>query len=139
MASVSMTINGKQVSGEVEGRTLLVEFLREHQRLTGTHVGCDTTQCGACTIHMNGEAVKSCTMLAAQADGAEVSTIEGLANGDELMVWDGKTLSAVDIDSGEIIVTADLNGAAGVRADKFIDGNLYVISPNGALAKFSLR
>ncbi len=84
MQSVSMTINGKQVSGEVEGRTLLVEFLREHQRLTGTHVGCDTSQCGACTIHMNGEAVKSCTMLAAQADGAEVSTIEGLANGDEL-------------------------------------------------------
>ena len=84
MQSVSMTINGKQVSGEVEGRTLLVEFLREHQRLTGTHVGCDTSQCGACTIHINGEAVKSCTMLAAQADGAEVSTIEGLANGDEL-------------------------------------------------------
>ena len=84
MASVSMTINGKQVSGEVEGRTLLVEFLREHQRLTGTHVGCDTTQCGACTIHMNGEAVKSCTMLAVQAEGADVSTIEGLANGDEL-------------------------------------------------------
>jgi carbon-monoxide dehydrogenase small subunit len=84
MASVSMTINGKQVSGEVEGRTLLVEFLREHQRLTGTHVGCDTTQCGACTIHMNGEAVKSCTMLAVQADSAEVSTIEGLAIGDEL-------------------------------------------------------
>lgn len=84
MASVSMTINGKQVSGEVEGRTLLVEFLREHQRLTGTHVGCDTSQCGACTIHVNGEAVKSCTMLAAQANGADVSTIEGLANGDEL-------------------------------------------------------
>jgi len=84
MQSVSMTINGKHVSGEVEGRTLLVEFLREHQRLTGTHVGCDTSQCGACTIHMNGEAVKSCTMLTAQADGAEVSTIEGLANGDEL-------------------------------------------------------
>ena len=84
MASVSMIINGRQVSGEVEGRTLLVEFLREHQRLTGTHVGCDTSQCGACTIHLNGEAVKSCTMLAAQVDGAEVSTIEGLANGDEL-------------------------------------------------------
>ena len=84
MQSVSMTINGKHVSGEVEGRTLLVEFLREHQRLTGTHVGCDTSQCGACTIHMNGEAVKSCTMLTAQADGADVSTIEGLANGDEL-------------------------------------------------------
>ena len=84
MPSVSITINGKSVSGEVEGRTLLVEFLRENQRLTGTHVGCDTSQCGACTIHVNGEAVKSCTMLAAQADGADVSTIEGLANGDEL-------------------------------------------------------
>jgi len=84
MPTVSMTINGKQVSGEVEGRTLLVEFLREGQRLTGTHVGCDTTQCGACTVHVNGEAVKSCTMLALQADGAEVLTIEGLAKGDEL-------------------------------------------------------
>jgi len=84
MPTVSMTINGKKVSGEVEGRTLLVEFLREGQRLTGTHVGCDTTQCGACTIHVNGEAVKSCTMLALQADGAEVLTIEGLAKGDDL-------------------------------------------------------
>ena len=84
MPTVSMTINGKKVSGEVEGRTLLVEFLREGQRLTGTHVGCDTTQCGACTVHVNGEAVKSCTMLALQADGAEVLTIEGLAKGDEL-------------------------------------------------------
>ncbi|MEQ9125925.1 MAG: (2Fe-2S)-binding protein [Alphaproteobacteria bacterium] len=84
MPTVSMTINGKKVSGEVEGRTLLVEFLREGQRLTGTHVGCNTTQCGACTIHVNGEAVKSCTMLALQADGAEVLTIEGLAKGDDL-------------------------------------------------------
>jgi carbon-monoxide dehydrogenase small subunit len=84
MANVSMTINGKQVSGDVEGRTLLVDFLREDQRLTGTHVGCDTSQCGACTIHVNGEAVKSCTMLALQADGAEITTIEGLANGDDL-------------------------------------------------------
>ena len=84
MPSVSMTINGKQASGDVEGRTLLVDFLREGQRLTGTHVGCDTSQCGACVVHVNGEAVKSCTMLALQADGAEVTTIEGLANGDEL-------------------------------------------------------
>ncbi len=84
MASVSMTINGKKVSGEVEGRTLLVDFLREGQRLTGTHVGCDTSQCGACTIHVNGQAVKSCTMLALQANGADIVTIEGLANGDEL-------------------------------------------------------
>ena len=84
MPSVSMTINGKTASGDVEGRTLLVEFIRENQRLTGTHVGCDTSQCGACVIHVNGEAVKSCTMLALQADGADIVTIEGLANGDEL-------------------------------------------------------
>jgi carbon-monoxide dehydrogenase small subunit len=84
MPSVSMTINGKKVSGEVEARTLLVDFIREDQRLTGTHVGCDTSQCGACVIHVNGEAVKSCTMLAVQANGAEITTIEGLANGDEL-------------------------------------------------------
>ena len=84
MANVSMTINGKQASGDVEGRTLLVDFLREDQRLTGTHVGCDTSQCGACTIHVNGEAVKSCTMLALQADGAQIATIEGLASGDDL-------------------------------------------------------
>jgi len=84
MPTVSMTINGDKVSGEVESRTLLVDFIREDQRLTGTHVGCDTSQCGACVIHMNGEAIKSCTMLAVQADGAEIMTIEGLANGDEL-------------------------------------------------------
>jgi aerobic carbon-monoxide dehydrogenase small subunit len=84
MATVSMTINGKQVTGDVEGRTLLVDFLREDQRLTGTHVGCDTSQCGACTVHVDGKAVKSCTMLALQADGAAVTTIEGLADGDVL-------------------------------------------------------
>ena len=82
--SVSMTVNGKSVSGEVESRTLLVQFLREHLRLTGTHVGCDTSQCGACTIHVNGEAVKACTMFAIQADGAEITTIEGLATNGEL-------------------------------------------------------
>lgn len=84
MANVTMTINGKQVSGEVESRTLLVEFLREQQRLTGTHVGCDTSQCGACVVHVNGDSAKSCTMLAVQADGADVTTIEGLAKGDDL-------------------------------------------------------
>lgn len=82
--TVSMTVNGKAVSGDVEGRTLLVQFLREELRLTGTHVGCDTSQCGACCVHVNGTSVKSCSMLAVQADGAEVTTIEGLANGDEL-------------------------------------------------------
>jgi carbon-monoxide dehydrogenase small subunit len=79
---VSMKVNGKAVSGEVEARTLLVTFIREHLRLTGTHVGCDTAQCGACTVHMNGRAVKSCSMLAMQAEGADVLTIEGLARAD---------------------------------------------------------
>lgn len=84
MPTVSMTVNGKAVSGDVDARTLLVQFLRENLRLTGTHVGCDTSQCGACVVHVNGSSVKSCTLLAAQADGAEVTTIEGLANGEEL-------------------------------------------------------
>ena len=84
MPSITMTVNNNKVSGEVEGRTLLVQFLRDHLGLTGTHVGCDTSQCGACTVHFNGRAVKSCSVLAAHADGADVQTIEGLANGDEL-------------------------------------------------------
>ncbi len=78
MAKISLSVNGKPVSGKVEGRTLLVQFLRETLRLTGTHVGCDTSQCGACVVHVGGVPVKSCTMLALQADGAEVTTIEGL-------------------------------------------------------------
>jgi carbon-monoxide dehydrogenase small subunit len=82
MAQVSMTVNGKPVTGEVEGRTLLVDFLRNGLGLTGTHVGCDTSQCGACVVHVDGRAVKSCTMLALEADGAEVKTIEGMANPD---------------------------------------------------------
>lgn len=80
--SVSMTVNGKATSGEIEPRTLLVDFLREHLGLTGTHVGCDTCQCGACTIHLNGRAVKSCSLLAIQADRADIITIEGLAGND---------------------------------------------------------
>ena len=84
MPTVTMTVNGKKVSGEVEPRTLLVQFLRENLRLTGTHVGCDTSQCGACVVHVNGDSAKSCTMLAVQAEGADVVTIEGLAKGDEL-------------------------------------------------------
>ncbi|WP_170389928.1 (2Fe-2S)-binding protein [Ruegeria arenilitoris] len=82
MTQVSMTVNGKTVSGDVEGRTLLSSFLRDHLSLTGTHVGCDTAQCGACVVHVNGEAVKSCNMLALEADGADVGTIEGQANPD---------------------------------------------------------
>ena len=88
MTQVSMTVNGKPASGEVEGRTLLVSFLRDQLGLTGTHVGCDTSQCGACVVHVDGKAVKSCTMLALEADGAEVATIEGQAAPDG-------TLSAV--------------------------------------------
>ncbi|MEL7468390.1 MAG: (2Fe-2S)-binding protein [Pseudomonadota bacterium] len=82
MATVSMTVNGKAVSGEIEGRTLLVQFLRETLGLTGTHVGCDTSQCGACVVHVDGEAVKACSALAASCEGAAVTTIEGMANAD---------------------------------------------------------
>lgn len=80
--TVTMTVNGKQVSASVDGRTLLVQFIREHLQLTGTHVGCDTAQCGACTVHLDGRAVKSCSMLAVQAQGASITTIEGIANGE---------------------------------------------------------
>ena len=79
---VSMKVNGKAVSAEVEERTLLVTYIRENLRLTGTHVGCDTAQCGACTVSMNGKVVKSCSILAMQAEGAEVTTIEGVAKAD---------------------------------------------------------
>ncbi|MCA0399703.1 MAG: (2Fe-2S)-binding protein [Proteobacteria bacterium] len=84
MPKVSMSVNGKQVSGNVEARTLLVDFLRNELRMTGTHVGCDTSQCGACVVHVNGKAIKSCTTLAVACDGANVTTIEGLANGQDL-------------------------------------------------------
>ena len=84
MLTVNMNVNGKPVSGEIEDRTLLVQFLRENLRLTGTHVGCDTSQCGACVVLVNGVSIKSCTILAVQADGAEVTTIEGLADSGEL-------------------------------------------------------
>jgi len=79
MPRVSLTVNGKAVTGDVDPRTLLVQFLRENLRLTGTHVGCDTSQCGACVVHVDGKAIKSCTMLALQAEGTDVLTIEGLA------------------------------------------------------------
>ena len=82
--TVSMTVNGKAVSAEVESRTLLVQFIRENLGLTGTHVGCDTSQCGACVVHVDGVSAKACTMLAAQADGSEVVTIEGVATNGEL-------------------------------------------------------
>ena len=82
MAQLTMTVNGNLVSGQAEGRTLLVQFLRGELGLTGTHVGCDTSQCGACIVHVNGAAVKACAMFAAEAAGAEVSTIEGQTNAD---------------------------------------------------------
>ncbi|MBS0122836.1 (2Fe-2S)-binding protein [Thetidibacter halocola] len=82
MTEVTMTVNGKSVTKSVKGNTLMTEFLREELRLTGTHVGCDTSQCGACVIHVNGEAIKACTMFAAEAQGSEVTTIEGMANAD---------------------------------------------------------
>jgi len=79
---IAMKVNGKPVSAEVEARTLLVTYIREHLRLTGTHVGCDTAQCGACTVHMNGKAIKSCSIVAMQAEGADILTIEGVAKAD---------------------------------------------------------
>lgn len=84
LITVSMTVNGEKITRQVEGRRRLVEFLREDLRLTGTHVGCDTSQCGACTIHLDGLPVKSCAVLACQAEGSDIVTIEGLADGDEL-------------------------------------------------------
>jgi aerobic carbon-monoxide dehydrogenase small subunit len=84
MTKIELTVNDKPRSGEVEDRTLLADFLRDQLGLTGTHIGCDTSQCGCCTVHLDGRAIKSCTMLAVQASGAEVVTIEGLATGDTL-------------------------------------------------------
>jgi carbon-monoxide dehydrogenase small subunit len=84
MPAVSLTVNGKPVTADIDPRTLLVQFLREHLRLTGTHVGCDTSQCGACVVHVNGVAMKSCTLLTLSLDGANVLTIEGLAGPDKL-------------------------------------------------------
>jgi carbon-monoxide dehydrogenase small subunit len=84
VSTVKLTVNGKAVSAEVEDRTLLVNLLRDHLNLTGTHVGCDTSQCGACVVHIDGRAVKSCTVLVGQADGANVTTIEGISKGDVL-------------------------------------------------------
>ncbi|WP_114945144.1 (2Fe-2S)-binding protein [Microvirga calopogonii] len=84
MTTVSLTVNGQSVTADVDPRTLLVQFLRDNLRLTGTHVGCDTSQCGACVVHLNGQAVKSCTVLAVQAASSVVTTIEGIAEGGEL-------------------------------------------------------
>jgi len=84
LANINLTINGEAVSADVADNTLLVEFIRENLKLTGTHIGCDTSQCGACVVHLDGTSVKSCTMLAVQADGSEVTTIEGIGSSDNL-------------------------------------------------------
>jgi aerobic carbon-monoxide dehydrogenase small subunit len=84
VSNIKLTVNGKPISTEVEDRTLLVHLLRDHLGLTGTHIGCDTSQCGACTVHIDGRSVKSCTVLVGQANGSSVTTIEGIAKGDEL-------------------------------------------------------
>ena len=113
MATVSMTVNGKAVTGDVEARTLLVQFLRENLRLTGTHVGCDTSQCGACTVFMDGAAVKSCTIFGVQAEGSNVLTIEGLKQDGHLhplqdAFWDQHGLQCGYCTPGMIMAAADL-------------------------------
>jgi carbon-monoxide dehydrogenase small subunit len=131
---VSMTVNGKPVTVDVESRTLLVELIRENLRLTGTHIGCDTAQCGACTVHINGAAVKSCNMLAVQAQGANVTTIEGISKADGTLhpmqeafrdhhglqcgfCTPGMVMSAIDL----VRRHADLTEAT-IRAE--LDGNI---------------
>jgi carbon-monoxide dehydrogenase small subunit len=110
---VEVTVNGEKREADVEARLLLVYWLRDELGLTGTHVGCDTTNCGACTVHMNGESVKSCTLLTVQADGAEIKTIEGMANGDELhplqeAFWNKHGLQCGYCTPGMIMAAADL-------------------------------
>ena len=110
---VTMTVNGEQRTSEVEPRLLLVHYLRDHLGLTGTHVGCDTSNCGACTVHLNGDAVKSCTVLAAQADGAEVTTIEGMGAEGNLhplqeAFWSEHGLQCGYCTPGMIMAAADL-------------------------------
>jgi carbon-monoxide dehydrogenase small subunit len=110
---VRLTVNGQTQAVEVEARLLLVHLLRDTLGLTGTHVGCDTTNCGACTVHLDGEAVKSCTVLAVQADGAEVKTIEGMADGDKLhplqeAFWNDHGLQCGYCTPGMIMAAADL-------------------------------
>jgi len=132
--NVSMTVNGKAVTAEIEPRTLLVNFLRDQLRLTGTHIGCDTAQCGACTIHMNGKAVKCCNLLVMQADGAEIVTIEGIADADGQLhpmqeafrdhhglqcgfCTPGMVMSAIDLVNNHPDANAEM-----IRAE--LDGNL---------------
>lgn len=113
MPTISLTVNGKQYTREVEPRLLLVDLLRDHLGLTGTNVGCDTSQCGACTVHMDGLAVKACTVLAVQADGSQVTTIEGLASNGQLHAmqqafWDNHGLQCGFCTPGMIMMAAKL-------------------------------
>lgn len=133
MTMITVTVNGKQYSREVEPRTLLVHFLREQLNLTGTHIGCDTSQCGACVVHLNGASVKSCTTLAIQCDGAEITTIEGLANGSVLHplqegFWEKHGLQCGFCTPGMIMSAADLlNHNANPSDDEIrhgLEGNL---------------
>ena len=133
MTKVTMTVNGKAVSGDVEGRTLLSSFLRDDQGMTGTHVGCDTSQCGACVVHVNGVAVKSCTMLAAEADGASVDTIEGQANADgslnviQQAFQDHHGLQCGFCTPGFVVAT---HAALDRKPDATLDGIRYELSGN---------
>ena len=133
--TVQMTVNGETHEDTVEPRLLLVHYLRDVLGLTGTHVGCDTTNCGACTVHLNGDAVKSCTVLAVQADGAEVTTIEGLADGDQLhpmqeAFWNKHGLQCGYCTPGMIMAAADLikrHGAGPISEEDVrhgLEGNL---------------
>ncbi|MEM1161118.1 MAG: (2Fe-2S)-binding protein [Pseudomonadota bacterium] len=134
MPNVSMTVNGKAVSGEVEGRTLLVQFLRETLGMTGTHVGCDTSQCGACVVHVNGEAIKSCAMLAQTAAGTDVTTIEGMANPDGTLgiiqqaFQDNHGLQCGFCTPGMVMSTADLlknnPNPSETEIREYLEGNL---------------
>ena len=123
MTQVTMTVNGKQASADVDPRTLLVQFLRENLRLTGTHVGCDTSQCGACVVHVNGEAIKSCTALAVSLDGATVTTIEGLAQHGKLhpmqqAFQDNHGLQCGFCTPGMIMASIDLVNREGFNIDE---------------------
>ncbi len=123
MVQVSMTVNGRQVSAEIDPRTLLVQFLREHLRLTGTHVGCDTSQCGACTVHVDGAAIKSCTTLAVSCNESSVMTIEGLAHGGKLhpmqqAFQDNHGLQCGYCTPGMIMASVDLVNREGYAIDE---------------------
>ena len=134
MVQVSMTVNGKAVSAAVEPRTLLVQFIRENLRLTGTHVGCDTSQCGACVVHVDGKAIKACTALAVSCEGAQVVTIEGVASGGKLhpmqqAFQDNHGLQCGYCTPGMIMTAIDMVNRKGNNLDEMtireeLEGNL---------------